>query len=152
MRRRRLLKSFLRFTIPALATLLFAAMTAFGQSDTGRITGVLTDQNGAVVPGATIVVKNDKTSEERTATSTSDGTYIVASLKPSIYSVTATTQGLSTSAANVQVLVGQEVKLNLVLQTTGVEANERGCVCDSGGRHLRRPAAKPFEGPRLSTV
>jgi Carboxypeptidase regulatory-like domain len=122
MQQRRLLNGVFRLTITAITTLVLAFTAVLGQSDTGRISGVLMDQNGAVVPGATVVVTNDKTGEERTATSTTDGTYTIASLRPSTYSVTATTQGLSVTATNVQVLVGQEVKLNLALQTTGVEA------------------------------
>jgi hypothetical protein len=122
MRHLQVLKTNFLFTIAVFVVSLLASVTTLSQSDTGRITGVLADQNGAVVPGATVVVKNDKTGEERTATSTTDGTYTVASLKPSVYTVTATTQGLSVTATNVQVLVGQEVKLNLALQTTGVEA------------------------------
>jgi Carboxypeptidase regulatory-like domain len=122
MQQRQLLNGVFRLTITAITTLVLAFTAVLGQTDTGRITGVLTDQNGAVVPGATVIVKNSKTGEERTATSTSDGTYIITSLRPSVYSVTASTQGLSITATGVQVLIGQEVKLNLALQTTGVEA------------------------------
>jgi Carboxypeptidase regulatory-like domain len=122
MQQRQLLNGVFRLTIEAMITLVLAFTAVLAQTDTGRITGVLTDQNGAVVPGATVIVKSSKTGEERTATSTSDGTYIITSLRPSVYSVTASTQGLSITATGVQVLIGQEVKLNLALQTTGVEA------------------------------
>ncbi len=33
----------------------------FGQSDSGRITGAVTDATGAVVPNVTITVKNERT-------------------------------------------------------------------------------------------
>jgi Carboxypeptidase regulatory-like domain len=116
------LKRVVGFAASLIATMLIASASMLAQSDTGRIAGVLTDQNGAIVAGATVVVRNDKNGEERTAVSTTDGTYIVTSLRPSTYTVTATTQGLSVKATNVQVLVGQEQKLNLTLQATGVEA------------------------------
>jgi hypothetical protein len=48
----------------------------------------VTDPNDAIVPGATILVKNLKTGEERTVVTTDDGTYIVAALRPSNYSIT----------------------------------------------------------------
>ncbi len=122
MQQSRQLSRYFRFTFVLLGILALAPAAALSQSDTGRISGILTDANRAVVPGATIVVRSEKTGEERTATSNSEGVYVVTSLKPATYSVTATTQGLSSTAANVQVLVGQELKLNLSLQTTGLSA------------------------------
>ncbi len=116
------LKRVIGFAALLIATMLIVPAAMLAQSDTGRVAGVLTDQNGAVIAGATVVIRNDKTGEERTAISSTEGTYIVASLRPSSYTVTATTQGLSAKATNVQVLVGQEQKLNLTLQATGLEA------------------------------
>jgi hypothetical protein len=57
------------------ATLLLATVAVVGQSDSGRISGVAKDQNGAIVPGATITARNVRTGEERTATSNEDGYY-----------------------------------------------------------------------------
>jgi hypothetical protein len=83
---------------------------------------MVTDANGAIIPGASIVAKNERTGEERTATSTESGSYLLSGLRPSIYTVTASAQNLSVRAANVQLLVGQELVLNLSLQASGVEA------------------------------
>jgi hypothetical protein len=139
--------SFIQASVLVLATLL-SALVAFGQSDTGRITGTLTDPNGALVPGATVVVKNEKTGEERTVISSSDATYTVALLKPSNYSVAASTQGLSATATNVQVLVGQELKLNLTLQTTGLEANVNVVAGMDGGLNTQSAAMGANVNPR----
>ena len=95
--------------------LLLVQIGAFGQAENGQIKGTVTDQNGGLVPGATITLKNEKTGETRTATSGSDGTYTVSSLKPSTYTITVTTNGLATKATNVEVLVGQALKLDLVV-------------------------------------
>jgi hypothetical protein len=130
-----------------LATLSMS-VAAFAQSDTGRISGTLTDQNGALVPGASIVVKNEKTGEERTAISSMDGTYIIASLKPSTYSVSANTQGLSATTTHVQVLVGQEVKLNLTLQATGVEASVNVVAGTEGALNTESAAMGANVNPR----
>src|SRR5690242_18747240 len=92
------------------------------QQDQGRIAGVVKDANAAIVPGASILVKNERTGEERTATSTESGSYIVPGLRPSVYTVTASAQNLNVRAANVQLLAGQELNLDLTLQATGVEA------------------------------
>lgn len=113
---------FSRLLVIALAALLALPLLANAQVDQGRIAGTLTDSNGAIVPGATIVVKNERTGEERTATSNDDGHFIVSALRPSFYTVTASAKDLSFKTSGVQVLVGQEVNLALVVQPTGVEA------------------------------
>ncbi len=109
------------FVIPFLTVLLFS-IAANGQTDQGRIAGVLTDEHGALVPGATVVVKNERTGEERTTISNEAGHFLVSALRPSNYSVTVSAKDLSAKATNVQVLVGQEVNLSLTVQPTGVEA------------------------------
>src|SRR6266576_1830250 len=106
----------------ALAMLFAFPFSARSQTDQGRIAGTVTDANGAVVPGAAVLIKNDRTGDERTATTNEAGYYVISALKPSVYSVTATAQNLSIRVSNVEVLVGQETKLALTLQPTGVEA------------------------------
>ena len=96
----------------ALAVLFVFPLIANAQSDQGRIAGTVTDSNGALVPGATIVVKNERTGEERTTTTNEVGYFIVTALHPSSYSVTVSARDLSAKAANIQVLVGQEVTQN----------------------------------------
>ncbi len=45
----------------ALATVIVSPLVAHAQADQGRISGTVTDANGGLVPGATIIVKNDRT-------------------------------------------------------------------------------------------
>ena len=105
-----------------LAVLVLATSSLIhAQTDHGRIGGVVTDANGAVVRGASVVVKNERTGEERTATTTDSGSYTVSGLKPSTYTLVASAQSLTVRVTNVQLLVGQELNLALTLQTTGVE-------------------------------
>ncbi len=107
----------------ALTALLIAQTGAFAQTDTGRITGTVRDANNAVVSGAIIVVRNERTNEERTATTTDEGIFQVPALKASTYTVTATAPNFATTTADaVQVNVGQEITLDLALQTTGATA------------------------------
>src|ERR1043166_946546 len=112
----------LQLLLAVVATVCLVQLPAMAQTDQGRISGTVTDSNGALVPGANVVVKNERTGEERTATSTDAGSYVVSGLKPSVYTVTASAQNLTVRAANVQLLVGQELVLNLTLQATGVGA------------------------------
>jgi len=106
----------------ALATLFVLPAVASAQTDQGRIAGTVTDSAGGLVPGATIVVKNERTGEERTAVTNDVGYFIVSSLRPSTYTVTATAKDLSAKTTNIQVLVGQEFTLTVVVQPTGLAA------------------------------
>jgi len=111
------LKASVAFVL-AIGLLLPAA--AFAQAD-ARFTGVVLDPSGAVVPGATVGVKNERTGEERTVMTGSDGRYIVANLRPSVYTITATFGQLAPLKFDgLQLLAGQEFPLDLTMQAAGV--------------------------------
>src|ERR1044072_3086403 len=96
----------LLLVVLTFATVFLISLPVLAQQDQGRIGGVIKDANGAIVPGASILVKNDRTGEERTATSTDSGSYIVSGLRPSTYTITASAQNLNVHAANIQLLAG----------------------------------------------
>lgn len=74
--------------------------------------------------GAAVVVKNERTGEERTATTTDDGTFVVPALKASNYVVTATAPNFAPAkVTDVQVSVGQERNLTITLTTTELTAS-----------------------------
>src|SRR5580765_531012 len=62
-----------------------AVMPARAQTAAGEITGLVKDQVGAAVPGATITVTETRTNLQRVVISTRDGVYTVASLAPGEY-------------------------------------------------------------------
>lgn len=117
-----LISSRILLTLIALATLFVLPQVTNAQTDQGRIAGTVTDSAGGLVPGATIVVKNERTGEERTATTNETGYFMVSSLRPSSYSVTASAKDLTAKTTGIQVLVGQEFALSLVVQPTGLAA------------------------------
>ncbi|PWT84988.1 MAG: hypothetical protein C5B57_03825, partial [Blastocatellia bacterium] len=53
----------------------------------GEITGLIKDQAGAAVAGATVTVTNADTSQQRVVVSTADGVYTAASLAPGEYRI-----------------------------------------------------------------
>ena len=61
------------------------ASPAYAQTAAGEITGVVNDQVGAAVPGATITVTETRTNLQRVVLSTRDGVYTAASLAPGEY-------------------------------------------------------------------
>src|ERR1051326_5187655 len=153
----------LHLLLIVVATVCFIQLPTHAQQDQGRIGGVITDSQGAIVPGASIVVKNERTGEERTATSTDSGSYLLSGLRPSIYTLTASAQSLSVRASNVQLLVGQELVLNLTLQATGVEAKvdivaaadtgiDTGSATMGVNVNPREVEALPLNGRQLSQL
>ena len=81
----------------SLVSAMLAAPGPLHAQATGAISGVATDESGAVVPGVTIAVTNVATNRTRTAITGADGFYTVPLLQPGMYSVKATLQGFRTT-------------------------------------------------------
>ena len=105
----------------AIAVLaLLPGGSAFGQS-VGTITGTISDVTGAVVPDATVNVKNQGTGQERTANTDSVGRYAVTLLPTGTYNVTASMKGFRTSEnQNVTLEVQQTRTIDMALQPASV--------------------------------
>ena len=89
---------------------------------TGAIGGRVTDQTGAIVPGATILVRNLATGLQHSAATNHAGLYQFLALMPGTYSVTATGKGFREIEALVRVLVGNTTLQDLRLEVgTGGE-------------------------------
>jgi Carboxypeptidase regulatory-like domain len=98
-----------------VVSLLTAA--AYGQVDQGRIGGVVKDPSGALIPGATLIVKNVNTGEEKKTVTGDNGEYVVTALRPSTYSVKASLPGFADSeSSSIQVVVGQKLTLDFTLR------------------------------------
>ncbi len=107
-----------RIFLVLFPTLLATVLTipAFSQSLTsGDITGLVTDQSGAVIPDATITLKNNQTGATQTRTVNSAGVYRFSLLDPGGYTVTVTAQGFQPVERTIQVSVGQASAVNIQL-------------------------------------
>lgn len=103
-----------------LITIALAASSAIAQAD-GRITGTVADKNGAIIPGAVVTVTNETTGEARTVTAKDDGSFLVVALKATKYTISATAASFETTTKkSVELPVGQQLNLDLVLQAKGV--------------------------------
>ena len=93
----------------AAAVFGLAAMTASGQSTTqGAISGTVEDVTSAVIPGASVTIRNDGTSAEQHLTADSKGYFDAPLLEPGTYTVTITAAGFGDYKADaVIVQVGQ---------------------------------------------
>src|SRR5580698_11060122 len=63
---------------------------------TGDVTGTVTDSTGAVVPGATVTIRDLATNEVRDSITNGEGRYRFTFLKPGRYSVSAASAGMKT--------------------------------------------------------
>src|SRR5712692_9250860 len=89
----------------AVVHVMFCGALAFAQSTTeGAIGGTVYDTSGAVVGGARIVIHNNGTNAEPTATTDSSGYFRVANLAPGAYTVTVARDGFAPYKAE-QVIV-----------------------------------------------
>ena len=69
-----------------LTALLFPGLAA-AQAVTGTISGTVVDPQKAVVPGATVTIINEATTDSRVATSDAQGDFQVTNLQPGRYTV-----------------------------------------------------------------
>jgi hypothetical protein len=109
--------------------LIFAGMTlpfypVSAQVLTGTITGTVTDQTGAVVPGASVTAVNTETGQTLKTAADQSGTYALANLPNGVYRVSVEQPGFAKfSVEQVNVAVSQTTPLPVKLEvaTTGTE-------------------------------
>ena len=98
----------MRFSFKAtllILTLGLFGLSVFAQTITGRISGTITDPSGAVVPGVRVTAVNTETKLARTATSDSNGFFVVTNLPVGDYSVTIEQSGFKKSTKTGYTLV-----------------------------------------------
>ncbi len=119
----------------AVALLLFLSIKPLSAQTTslGTITGVVIDPTSAVVPDATVTIKDTATGEARTTNSNHVGRYVFVNVHPGIYDITIAKPGFSKvsiprdvvelgqlSTHNVTLPVGANSE-TVVVATTGME-------------------------------
>jgi hypothetical protein len=94
-----------------MLVVLALSVVALAQGTTSQIAGSVLDQNGAVISGASVTVKNIATGNEFKVTSSGSGAYSVPSLGSGVYTVTVEAQGFKK-------VVVQDVKLDVGVPAT----------------------------------
>jgi hypothetical protein len=104
----------------ALCALVFSS-PAFAQQTTGNITGRITDDQNAAVPGVTVTGKNTETGFVRTSVTDGEGIYRLTAMPVGTYDITAELQGFSKVESKAIVLnVGQTLDIPVVLKVAGL--------------------------------
>ena len=82
-----------------LTTLLVSgALPGAAQETTGTLTGVVTDQTGALLPGVSVVVRHVQTGRSREFVTNEVGRYNAQLLQPGTYEVTFNLSGFQPSS------------------------------------------------------
>ncbi len=102
----------LTFVLPLVLLAALPARTA-AQEITGTIVGKATDQTGAVLPGVTVVARQQNTGLIREATTTEDGGFTISYLPVGTYDVTFTLSGFKTfSAKAIELHVNDRIQID----------------------------------------
>lgn len=100
----------------ASVVLLAALGIAVAQTETGQITGTVTDPAGAAVPNVTVEATSTSTGTARTTTTSDTGSYTIPNLLPGEYVVRATSSGFAVSEQRVVLQVGTRLGLDFRLE------------------------------------
>jgi hypothetical protein len=105
-----------------LATVSLFAFTILGQGTTGTLSGTVSGPDG-VLPGATVVAKDNSSGKEVTATTNEQGFYQLPQLEFGTYTIRITATGFKTLVANEQKIdVGRSATLSPTLEIGDVSA------------------------------
>jgi hypothetical protein len=108
--------------ILSIVALTLATGTAFAQSDTATLVGRVTDSTTAVVPGATVEVRDVATDAHRTVVTNKQGEYTVPELTPDTYDVTITKAGFEkTVEPSIVLTTDQTARFDVTLVVGSVE-------------------------------
>jgi hypothetical protein len=122
----------------AAALILLVATLAAAQTETGRVTGIVFDPQGAVVPGATITLTSTANGAVRTTISDGSGRYVFANVPPGPYTLMVELSGFATQRQDVTVTVGGALDVNNRLQLAAT-AEAVTVVAESSFVNLSNP-------------
>jgi len=104
-----------------LLVFLISAIVSHAQVVGGTISGTIVDAGGAVIPGASVTIRNQETGGERRLLSNADGAYSAPSIPVGVYVVTVTRDGFAPQTrSGVGLTIGQAVRIDLTLHAGSV--------------------------------
>ncbi len=118
----------------AAVSALAGAPLLYAQSDTGRVTGTVTDTTGAVIPGATVTLTNTDTNAVVTRTSAAAGEFTFPALTRGNYKIAVALQGFAGQNQSFELQIQQvqtvEFKLSVGSSADTVEVTDAAPVVD----------------------
>ena len=137
------------------------------KGNTGAIGGTVTDQSGAVIPGAVVKVSNNENEIVGTAITGAEGAYLISNLEPGSYTVRVTAPGfqvftltelrvsaVALTTVEVMLRVGTESETIMVTSTSAVEVQSDSAAISTVIRTSagRATISTPTFTPRLRHV
>jgi hypothetical protein len=121
--------------------LVLAALPLQAQLPTAKVTGVVKDPSGAVIPGANLTLTNTSNGFTYTAITDSVGAYVVVNLAPGTYSLRASAKGFESYVQQgVMLVVNQIATENVVLRvgstTQTVQVTGAAPLLEAQNAHL----------------
>jgi Carboxypeptidase regulatory-like domain/TonB dependent receptor len=105
-----------------VALVAFAAAPAYAQGTTGTIAGRIVDEQGAALPGATVIGKNVETGFTRASNTDAEGLYRLTALPVGTYDLSIELSGFSKHEQKGIILnVGQTLDVNIPLKLASVQ-------------------------------
>ena len=110
-----------RKVLCALFMISMLAGMVFAQEFRGRVQGLITDQSGAVLPGAMVELKNDQTGIAIKRQANTQGHYLFDYVDPSTYALSVEMSGFKTAVQkNIVVPQRGDVTVDVKLQVGGI--------------------------------
>ena len=110
------MRKFTNLLIVALA-LFVTQVSVMGQSTNGSLSGTITDQQGAVVSGATVTLLSNVASGERSAITDSNGAFDFQALLPGNYTINVEAKGFKKAIArDIVISVSLNTQVNVQLE------------------------------------
>src|SRR5213075_1560396 len=103
-----------------VAVLVLCVLPAAAQTATARIEGIVTDNTGAVLPGATVTATNTGTNFTRIDVSNEKGAYTITALPVGPYRVEASLTGFKPQVTPITLTVNQVARIDFKMQLGGV--------------------------------
>jgi outer membrane receptor protein involved in Fe transport len=112
--------------LPWLIAFLCAIVSsspAFGQIASSSLSGVITDDTGGALPGATVTITNRANGVTQTAVTGSEGRYRVVALQPALYEIVAELAGFGTAKREITLFVGTDATVDVRLTVASLAEN-----------------------------
>src|SRR5262245_11033078 len=113
------MKYSVRRSLSFFLIILTLSIIAAAQVPTGALSGAVLDPSKAVVSGAVVTIRHKETGVERSATSKSDGVFVISNLLPGEYEIRAVQPGFKTYVAGVTIQVGNTASTEINLEVGG---------------------------------